>query len=60
MLSVGILVREIGARPILGGDQPQAQRLVMAHVSFDRFEADLRAPRARGSRARAKGGAADT
>jgi GntR family transcriptional repressor for pyruvate dehydrogenase complex len=27
----------------------QAQRLVMAHVSFDRFEADLRAPR-RGAR----------
>lgn len=38
----------------------QAQRLVMAHVSFDRFEADLRAPRARGARVRAKSSAADT
>lgn len=38
----------------------QAQRLVIAHVSFDRFEADLRAPRAHGARARAKGGLADT
>lgn len=38
----------------------QAQRLVIAHVSFDRFEADLRAPRAHGARARAKGGLAET
>jgi GntR family transcriptional regulator, transcriptional repressor for pyruvate dehydrogenase complex len=32
----------------------QAQRLVMAHVSFDRFEADLRAPRTRAGRAKPK------
>ncbi|TEA78762.1 FadR/GntR family transcriptional regulator [Allopusillimonas ginsengisoli] len=30
----------------------QAQRLVMAHVSFDRFEADLQAPRTRSAKDR--------